>query len=135
MRNLSLVILILILIAVSGPCSSAQSNPRLQTFFEQNVGLTQDQIDDIRHGIPVVKILPVRASTEVFLFGAIYIHAAPESYPRLVLNLDNLRRLPNFLALRVFQQPPRLADLNGFSLDSDDLGDLRKPSCSPQGCR
>ena len=93
--KLSLVILILILIAVSGPCSSAQSNPRLQTFFEQNVGLTQDQIDDIRHGIPVVKILPVRASTEVFLFGAIYIHAAPESYPRLVLNLDNLRRLPN----------------------------------------
>jgi hypothetical protein len=132
MRNISPVILILILIAVSGPRSSAQSNPRLQTFFEQNVGLTQDQIDDIRHGIPFVKILPVRASTEVFLFGAVYIHAAPESYPRLVLNLDNLRRLPNFLAFGVFQQPPRLADLNGFSLDSDDLGDLRK--CRPGDC-
>jgi hypothetical protein len=132
MRKVLPTLFLLIPIAAFGPGSSAQPNPRLQTFFEQDIGLTQDQIGDILHGIPVVKILPVRTSTEVFLFGAVYIHAAPESYPRLVLKVDNLRRLPNFLALGVFQQPPRLADLNGFSLDSDDLSDLRK--CRPGDC-
>ncbi len=132
MRSMLLVLFLVIPIAVSGPRTSAQPNTRLQTFFTQNVGLTQDQIDEIRHGIPVVKVLPPRAPTEVFLFGAVYIHAAPESYLRLILDFDRMRRLPSYLALGVFQQPPRLADLNGFSLDSDDLRDLQK--CRPGNC-
>jgi hypothetical protein len=132
MRSLLPALFLLIPIAVSGPRSSAQPNARLQTFFEQNIGLTQDQIDDIGHGIPVVKSLPPRAPTEVFLFGAVYIHAAPESYLRLIMDFDRMRKLPSYLALGVFQQPPRLADLNGFSLDSDDLRDLQK--CRPGDC-
>ena len=43
-----------------------------------------------------------------------------------------MRRFPSYLALGVFQQPPRLADLNGFSLDSDDLRDLQ--NCRPGDC-
>jgi hypothetical protein len=122
----------LILAAVSGPRGPAQSNPRLDTFFEQNIGLTQDQIDEISNGIPVVKSLPARTPTEVFLFGAVFIHAAPESYLKFVTDFDRLRKLPSYLALGVFGNPPRLADLNGFSLDSDDLSDLRK--CLPGHC-
>ncbi len=132
MRRLFSVLFLLIPIAVSGPHSTAQSNPRLQTFFEQSIGLTQDQIDDIRSGIPVVKILPARTPAEVFLFGAVYIHAAPESYLRLALDFDRLRKLPSYPALGVFQQPPQLADLNGFSLDGDDLHALRR--CRPGDC-
>ena len=132
MRSLWPAIFLLIPIAVCGPHSAAQPNARLQTFFVQNIGLTQDEIEQINHGNPVVKSLPPRAPTEVFLFGAVYIHAAPESYLRLVLDFDRMRRRPNYLALGVFQQPPRLADLNGFSLDSDDLRDLQK--CHPGDC-
>lgn len=58
MRSLLPILLLLIPIAAFGPRSSAQLNPRLQKFFEQNIGLTQDQIDDIRNGIPVVMVLP-----------------------------------------------------------------------------
>jgi hypothetical protein len=126
------VLFLVIPIAVSVPRSAAQPNPRLQTFFTQNVGLTQDQIDDIRHGIPVVKVLPPRAPTEVFLFGAVYIHAAPESYLSLVLDFDRLRGLPNYLALGVLKQPPQLSDLSGFLLDDKDLRDLE--TCRPGDC-
>ncbi len=132
MRRLLPVLFLLIPIAVSGPRSSAQPNARLQTFFAQNIGLTQDQIDDIRHGIPIVKILPPRAPTEVFLFGAVYIHAAPQSYLTLILDFDRLRRLPNYQALGVFKQLPQLSDLNGFLLDSGDLRDLER--CRPGDC-
>jgi hypothetical protein len=110
----------------------AQSNPRLQTFFRENIGLSQDQIDDIRIGTPVVMALPPRTEEEVYLFGAVYIHAAPESYLQLILDFDRLRRLPNYQALGVFGNPPRLADLNGFSLDSNDIRDLQK--CRPGDC-
>lgn len=132
MRKLLPALFLLLPVAVSGPRSPAQPNPRLQAFFVQNVGLTQDQIDGISHGIPVVKSLPARSPTEVFLFGAVYVQATPESYLRLVLDFDRMRRLPGYLALGVFQQPPRLADLNGFLFDSDDLRDMQK--CRPGDC-
>lgn len=123
---------LIISIAAFGQHSFGQVNPRLQAFFEQNIGVTQDQIDDIRSGIPLVKSLPPRTPTEVFLFGAVYIHAKPESYLRLILDVERMRKLPNYLALGVFQKPPRLSDLNGFVLDSDDLLDLR--NCRPGDC-
>jgi len=125
-------LLLLVSIAAAIPRVSAQSNPRLWNFFEQNVGLSQDQIDDIRSGIPVVKVLPARIPAEVFLFGAVYIHAEPESYLRFVLDFDRFGRLPGSLALGVFGNPPQLADLNGLSLDPDDIRDLEK--CYPGEC-
>jgi hypothetical protein len=112
--------------------SGSDVNAALETFFRENIGLNQDQIDDIRNGIPVVLNLPPRSPEEVFLFGAVYIHAAPESYLQFTLDFDRLRRLSGYLALGVFGNPPRLADLNGFSLDSDDVRDLQK--CHPGDC-
>jgi hypothetical protein len=132
MRRILPALFLLIPIAAFGPRSSAQPNSRLQTFFEQNIGLTQDQIADIRNGIPVTKTLPARTPAEVFLFGAVYIRAAPESYVQFVLDFDRLRKVPGYLALGVFGTPPRISDLNGFSLDSDDLHDLQ--NCRPEEC-
>jgi hypothetical protein len=132
MRNLIPALLLMVSTAAVAQSMPAQSNPRLQTFFVQNIGLTQDQIDSIRKGTPVVKTLSPRSPAEVFLFGAVYIHAAPESYLRFMLDFDRLRKVPNYLALGVFGNPPQPTDLNGFSLDSDDLRDLQK--CRPGEC-
>ena len=121
-----------ILLAATLLFGHAQSNPRLHTFFEQNAGLTQDQIDKIRNGIPVVKTFPARTPAEVFLFGAVHIQAAPENYLQFVLDFDRLRRLPGYAELGVFSYPPRLSDLAGFSLDSDDVRDLGR--CRPGDC-
>jgi hypothetical protein len=132
MRNLVPALLLMASTAAVAQSSLAQSNPRLQTFFAHNIGLTQDQIDSIRKGTPVVKTLSPRSPAEVFLFGAVYINAAPESYLRFVLDFDRLRKVPNYLALGVFRNPPQLSDLIGFSLDSDDLCDLQK--CRPGEC-
>lgn len=131
-RRVIHAIFLLVAISAAVPLCSAQSNPRLQTFFRDNIGLSQDQIDDIRIGTPVVIALPPRSPEEVFLFGAVYIHAAPESYLQSVLDFDRLRKLPTYQALGVFGNPPRLADLNGFSLDSADIRDLQK--CRPGDC-
>ena len=110
-----------------------QSNPNLETFFRQNVGLNEDQIAAIRSGQPVAKPLPPRNPDEVLLFGAIHIHTAPEAFFQYARNFDRLRQVPGFLALGVFTDPPQLSDLRGFSLDHDDIEDLKK--CEPGNCR
>lgn len=111
----------------------SQSNPDIQTFFRDKIGLSKDQISDIRSGKAVAKALPSRVPSEVFLFGAIYIHAAPESYLQFERDFDRRRELPAFWDLVVFSNPPRLSDLKNFALDNDEIQDLKK--CTPGDCR
>jgi hypothetical protein len=124
---------VLALIGVAALPGSSQSNRDLQTFFRQEIGLSQDQINTIQSGQPVAIALPSRTPAEVFLFGAIYIHAAPESYVKFAGDFDRLHKLPNYLALGVFSNPPRASDLKGFSFDSDDIESLKK--CKPGDCQ
>jgi hypothetical protein len=130
-RRLTPIAALALLIAAAVP-GSPQPNPDLQTFFQQDIGLNQDQIVAIRNGQPVAKTLPSRTPAEVFLFGAVYIHAAPESYFQSARDFDRLRKLPNYLALGVFSNPPQQSDLKGFSFESDDIQALK--SCKPGDC-
>jgi hypothetical protein len=123
--------LLALIVAVAIPGFS-QSNPDLQTFFRQDIGLSEDQIAAIRSGQPVAKTMPSRTPAEVFLVGAIYIHAAPESYLKFAHDFDRLRKLPNYLALGVFSNPPQPSDLKGFSFESDDIKSLK--DCKPGDC-
>jgi hypothetical protein len=131
-RSAILAAVLLVLIAACALPAFCQSNPDLQTFLQQDIGLTQDQIAAIRGGQPVTKTLPSRAPAEVFLFGAVYIHAVPESYLKFARDFDRLRKLPDYLALGVFSNPPQLSDLKGFSFENDDIKSLK--SCKPGDC-
>jgi hypothetical protein len=123
----------LVLFAATIQSGYSQSVPDLQNYFQHDIGLSQDQITAIRNGQPVTKALPSRTPAEVFLFGAVYIHAAPESYLRFALDFNRLRKLPNYLALGVFSNPPQLSDLKGFSFDKDEINDVK--NCKPGDCQ
>jgi hypothetical protein len=132
-RSAAVTAALLGLIAAGSRPATSQSNPSLEIFFRQNVALSEDQIAAIHGGQPVVKPLPPRTPAEVLLFGAVYIHAAPEAYFQYARNFDRLREVPGFLALGVFTDPPQLSDLRGFSFDHDDVEDLK--ICQPGKCR
>ena len=132
-RNIIPDAAVLALVAGIALAYPSQSNPDLESFFRQNIGLNQDQITAIRSGQAVAKPLPPRNPEEVLLFGAVYIHAAPEAYFQYARNFDRLREVPGFLALGVFTNPPQLSDLRGFSLDHEDIEDLK--NCQPGNCR
>jgi len=123
--------LLLLLVTVGSTCF-AQSSPDLQKFFSENIGLTGDQVANIRNGRPVAKAMPSREAAEVFLFGAVYINATPESYVKFANDFDRLRKLPNYLALGVFSDPPQPSDMKGFTFESDDIEALKK--CKPGDC-
>lgn len=133
MRHIIHEAVFLVLIAATIQPGYSQSVPDLQTYFQQDIGLSQDQIAALRKGQPVAKTMPSRTPAEVFLFGAVYIHAAPESYLQFALDFNRLRKLPNYLALGVFSNPPQLSDLKGFSLDSNDINALK--NCKPGDCQ
>jgi len=110
----------------------SQSELNLQSFFQQDIGLTGDQMAAIQKGQAVTKALPSRKPDEVFLFGAVYIHATPESYLLYARDFERLRRLPSYLALGVFSNPPQLSDLKDFSFGDDDIAALK--DCRPGNC-
>jgi hypothetical protein len=126
----ALMMMMILMVAAVLPVSAQDA--KLMKFFQDGVALTPDQIAAIRRGEPVAKNLPSRAPAEVFLFGAIYIHATPESYLKLAQDFDRLRKLPNYLALGVFSNPPQASDLKNFSFDNDDIKALK--NCKPGDC-
>jgi hypothetical protein len=130
-RTIKPMVMLLIMTAATSHPGFSQSNS-LQTFFRQNVGLTEDQIAAIRDGQAVAKAVPSRTPAEIFLFGAVYIHAAPEAYVLFAHDFNRLRKLPSYLSLGVFSSPPQLSDLKDFSFDSDDTEALGR--CKPGDC-
>lgn len=129
MRDLVIVVALLLSISLGAP---AQQNPDLDKYFRQYVGLSEDQIAAIRNGQPVTKALPSRTPDEVFLFGAIYVHTAPEKYVQFAHDYNRLRKLPSNLALGVFSNPPTLSDLKDFTFDTDDIKAVK--NCKPGDC-
>jgi hypothetical protein len=101
-------------------------------FFREFVGLSDEQIEDIRAEKAIAKVLESPTPDEVIVFGAVYLHSAPERYLKLASDLDALRKLPNYLALRQFSAPPQLSDLNDFTLEQQDINDLQHSA--PRHC-
>jgi hypothetical protein len=48
-----------------------------------------------------------RTPDEIFVWGAVYVKASPESYVQFASDFDRLGKLPEFLAIRKFSNPPR----------------------------
>lgn len=128
-----LIAMIACLVMTATAVGSAQSELDLRKFFRQDLGWTEDQINDIRDGKPMVSALPPRTPEEVFLLGAIYIHAVPEKYLQFERDFDRRRELPAYWALDVFSNPPQLSDVKNFAFDNDEIQALKK--CTPGDCQ
>jgi hypothetical protein len=133
MLRMSGIAISLALIIGSAASSFPQTNPNLQTYFKDYIGLSDDQIAAIRGGQAVAKNLHSRTADEVFVFGAIYINGAPETYLKFSRDFDHLRKLPGYLAIEEFSNPPQLSDLKDFTFDSDDIKELM--DCKPGDCK
>jgi hypothetical protein len=104
----------------------------LDRFLRESVGLNSGQIDSVHRGQAVAIVLDSPIPDEVYVFGTVHIDAKPESYLRLASDFDELRKLPSYLAIQKFSNPPQLSDLAGFTIDTKDLKNLK--SCKPGDC-
>src|SRR6201993_750270 len=113
------------------PASNAQ-NVEPFKFFRDYVGLKEEQIADIRNGKAIAKVVESRTPDEVFVLGSVYVQSTPEKYLKLASDIDELRKLPSYLAIRKISDPPRLSDFDGFTLEEDDIKQLKH--CEPGKC-
>lgn len=126
-----------LLLSLLLPLLAVLSNPSDEAvepfkFFREYARLNDDQIAAIRNGKALARVVESPSPDEVFIFGAVYVEASPEDYLKLASNIDSLRKLPNYLAIEEFSDPPKLSDLNGFSFDEQDIQDLKK--CKQGNC-
>jgi len=133
MRSVMQVAVLVTLIASAAVFCGAQTSSDLNTYFQQYAGLTQDQITAIRGGQAVAMNMKSRIPDEIFVFGAVFIKATPESYVKLAYDFDRLRKIPEYVAIGKFSTPPQLSDLKGFEFDSDDMQALK--NCKPGNCQ
>jgi len=122
---------LLLLCFVHLPAARAQEVEPFK-FFRDYVGLKKDQIAAIRNGTAVAKVVESRTPDEVFVFGSVYVKSTPEKYLKLAANIDELRKLPSYLAIQEFSDPPQLSDLDSFTLETDDIKQLK--NCEPGKC-
>jgi hypothetical protein len=125
-RSLTIVFSVLAgaLLLMSGPVAKGQ-NAEPFKFFREYIGLDDEQITGIRNGKAIAKILDSPTADQVFVFGSVYINSTPERYLKLASDIDALRKLPSYLAIRKFSDPPQLADLEAFTLDEEDFKELK----------
>lgn len=102
------------------------------TFFKERIGLSDDRIAMIDRGKVVAIAVPTGRPAEIFIFGAVYVNALPDEYLKHARSLDRLRRLPSYLGIGEFSNPPTLKDLDGFTLEPDDIRNLK--NCRPGKC-
>ena len=124
--------LALLLLSFVHLSSSNAQNVEPFKFFRDYVGLKDDQITAIRNGKTVAKVVESRTPDEVFVFGSVYVQSTPERYLTLASDIDALRKLPSYLAIRKFSDPPQLSDLDSFTLEADDIKQLK--NCEPGKC-
>jgi hypothetical protein len=132
-RASTVALLTLLLSPLSGFAVPAADDPAEPgRFFHEFVGLNDDRIREIHDGKAVTKILDSPSADQVFVFGSVYINSTPERYLKFASDIDALRKLPSYLALRKFSDPPQLSDLNGFTMEEEDFKQLK--NCKPGHC-
>jgi hypothetical protein len=130
-------IALLVLICIWQP--SANSRPdelnsrqnKLNDFFQEYAKLRSDELKAVHTGAPVVKELN-SVPEQVLIFGAIFIKAKPENYFAFASDINQKSKIPGYLAIKNFSDPPQLSDFDTFSLEADDIKDLQK--CKPDEC-
>ena len=98
------VLILLLTIGVSPAFSQTVSE--LKDFLSQRIGLGQDQIAEIQHGKPFATNVKPRSEAEVFLFGVVYVNAAPGSFPKLASDLNRSGHLPCHHGYHQIQRSP-----------------------------
>src|ERR1700741_1936406 len=94
-------------------------------FFREFVGLHDDEIPGIPEGKAIARTLDSPTADQVFVFGSVYINSTPERSLKFASDIDAMRKLPSYLALRKFSAPPQLTDLTDFTLNKEDFKELK----------
>jgi hypothetical protein len=90
------------------------------------VQFTPEEIQTLKAGQPVSKLLDSDADHEVAVAGAVWINAPAKTYVQAVKNIEQLEHGDGFLLTKRISNPPRLEDFVALELTDHDVDQLKK---------
>jgi hypothetical protein len=105
--------------------------PQLQTFLQQQLQLSDQEIKKIEKGRAVARILPSEKQ-EVAVFGFVLVHASADFFVNRFRDIESYKKGTSVLQVKKFSNPPKMEDLLQLTIDEDDLHALR--SCKVGDC-
>jgi hypothetical protein len=112
----------------------AQQQP--QTFFKQQAGLSDSDIQSIQSGQVMTKVLiPVDKKYGILVFGAVYVKGTTDQFAAAVRNVKGLMQNKVYLDVQEFSvngAPPQPSDFDRVTFSRTDVDALR--NCQPGDC-
>lgn len=112
--------------------SLGQHPPKPEEFLRLQMQLSRSEIANIQEGKAIAKIIASSNPSDIFVFGAVYIHAKPLAYLQLMSDIVRLNTLTGYLGAGEFSQTPTVGNMDGLTLDPEDIKDLK--NCRPEDC-
>jgi hypothetical protein len=104
----------------------------LESYFTNAVRLSGGERQRLIKGEPLTKMLAADETTEVAVFGAVWISAPIRRYVEAVKDIETFERGGGFRVTKRISAPPRLEDFADLRLPPEDLDDL--PRCRVGDC-
>src|SRR5437763_1561623 len=82
---------------------------------------TSSDVGDLERGRVVKRTLDASAPGEIAVVGAARITASADTFVARIRNIEEFKRGPDVIQIGRFSDPPRVDDLNGLTIDHDDL--------------
>ena len=123
-----------VLVLVVGVISQPPSRTPPTEIFTA-LGLTSEQRASIEAGRAVAKVLPWGGPSEVYVFGAVHVDGAPETYLKAARDVSRLWGTPGYLGVGELPAEATVSDLTPLTLEADDvkaLKNCREGSCDVQ---
>jgi hypothetical protein len=107
------------------PLRAQTSSPQLETFLRQQLQFSDQEIDDVRNGKAVARILPSEKQ-EVAVFGIVLVRTPTDFFVDRFRDIESYKKGTSVPLVKKFSNPPRIEDLKQLTIDDADLHALRK---------
>ena len=134
-RHLWLLAISLISAATDGAITAQTLRREPPVPIFSALGLTRDEISAVDAGRPVAKVLSWGSPSEVYVFGAVHVEAAPGRYITTVRDIAHLTTTPGYLGVGELRSDATVTDLAELTFEGDDIKALkncREGSCDVQ---
>ena len=134
MRTISPPILSLLLLALFAIAAPAAQQPpdAMHQFLRDHMGFSPADVASVVAGRAVARQMKTPDPIDVNIFGAVRLGASADAFVQQVRQIDTYERRIGIISVGKFQNPPQLSDLDGLTLDRDELAEIR--ACRPGDC-